>query len=150
MAMQRRIKVEHGEVFPLGAYLVGVVEAVSDFNVSPRQDGSRPQATDPESGLPVWSVPVLDADPEANKRDKTVTVKVSSRVQPVPPENTSGTPFTLVEFVGLTATAWVDDNGPRPRLAWSMRATDLVAPKSSAPGGGSRPAGSQGDGKAAA
>lgn len=147
MAMQRRVKVEHGEVFPHGAYLVGVVEPVGDFNAAVRSDGSRPQATDPESGLLVWSVPVLDADPEANKRDKTVTVKVSARVQPVPPENTSGTPFTLVEFVGLTATAWVDDNGPRPRLAWSMRATDLVEAKSATSGSKS---GSPGDGKAAA
>jgi hypothetical protein len=120
--------VQHSEVFPHGAYLVGEVQPVSDFNAQPRPDGSRPQATDPESGLLVWSVPVLDADPEAGKRDKTVTVKVSAKVQPVPPENTSGTPFTLIEFTDLTATAWIDDNGPRPRLAWSFRASGLTAP----------------------
>jgi hypothetical protein len=124
------MQVQHSDVFPLGAYLVGDVEAVADFNAQARPDGSRPQATDQESGLLVWSVPVLDADPEAGKRDKTVNVKVSAKVQPVPPENKSGTPFTLVEFTGLTATAWIDDNGPRARLAWSLRATGIVAPGS--------------------
>lgn len=129
MAIKRRMPVEHVDAFPAGAYLVGEVEPVADFNAAQRADGSRPQAADPESGLLVWSVPVLDADPEAGKRDKTITVKVSARVQPVPPENTTGTPFTLVEFEGLTATPWIDDNGPRPRMAWSLRATGIRAPE---------------------
>lgn len=128
MAIQRRMRLQHGDVFPAGAYLVGEVEPVSDFNAQARPDGSRPQAVDAESGLLVWSVPVLDADPEAGKRDKTLTVKVAAKVQPVPPENTSGTPFTLIEFEGLTATPWIDDNGPRPRMAWSLRATGIKAP----------------------
>lgn len=130
MAMQRRMQVRHSEVFAHGAYVVGDVEPVADYDAKVRADGSRPQATDPESGLPVWSVPVLDADPEAGKRDKTVTVKVAAKVQPVPPENKSGTPFTLVEFTGLTATAWIDDSGQRARLAWSLRATGMTAPGS--------------------
>lgn len=129
MAIKRRMSVEHVDAFPAGAYLVGEVEPVADFNAAQRSDGSRPQAADPESGLLVWSVPVLDADPEAGKRDKTINVKVSARVQPVPPENTSGTPFTLVEFEGLTATPWIDDNGPRARMAWSLRATGIRAPE---------------------
>ncbi|HYN30669.1 MAG TPA: hypothetical protein VES95_12510 [Dermatophilaceae bacterium] len=51
----------------------------------------------------------------------------------MPPENKSGFPWTPVEFVGLTALAWIDDNGNRPRLAWSFRAEGMVAPGS---GGG--------------
>jgi hypothetical protein len=121
---------EHRDVFPLGAYLVDGFEPVADYNAQPRQDGSRPQSIDPETGLPVWSVSVLDADPEAGKRDKAVTVKIAAKVQPVPPENKSGTPFTQVEFVGLTATPWIDDSGPRARLAWSLRARDVVEPGS--------------------
>lgn len=96
------------------------------------------------------SVPVLDADPEAGKRDKTVTVKVAARVQPVPPENTSGTPFTLVEFTGLTATAWIDDNGPRARLAWSLRATGLQAPSQASKGSDSEKSSGKADGRAVA
>lgn len=128
MAMARRIKVDNRDVFAYGAYAVTTPEPVADFNAGQRADGSRPQATDPDTGLLVWAVQVLDADPEAGKRDKTVTVKVSAKVQPVLPENKSGTPFTPVEFTGLTATAWIDDSGSRARLAWSLRATDIIAP----------------------
>ena len=68
---------------------------------------------------------VLDADPEANNRDKTMVVKLVASHQPVPPENKSGLPFVPVRLSGLTLTPWVDDNGPRPKLAWSIRATGL-------------------------
>ena len=128
MAIARRIPVSFADVFPAGAFLVGEVEPVADFNAPARADGSRPQQLDKDNGLPVWSVPVLDADPEASKRDKTVTVKVSAPYQPVPPTNPTPFPFTPVEFVGLTITGWVDDNGPRARLAWSIRAEDICAP----------------------
>ena len=130
MAIQRRIPMRHGDVFPHGAYIIDEFAPVGDYDAERRPDGSRPQATDPDNGLPVWSVAVIDADPEAGKKDKSVTVKVAAKVQPVPPENKSGTPFTLVEFMGLTATPWIDDSGPgdRGRLAWSIRATGLGAP----------------------
>jgi hypothetical protein len=128
MAMQRRLKVQFGDVFPVGAFLVGEVEPVLDFDAPKRADGVRPQAMDKESGLPVWSVPVLDADPEAGKKEKTAVVKFSARVRPVPPRNDTPFPFTPVEFTGLTATAYVDDNGQYPRLAWSLRADGMCAP----------------------
>ena len=127
MAMQRRIPVHTADVFPDGAYLVGPVEAVMDFNAAKRPDGSRPQQTDPETGLLVWSVPVLDADPAARKADKTVTIKFVAKVQPVPPENKSGMPFTPVDFCGLTATPYIAETGGRPRLAWSYRADGMSA-----------------------
>lgn len=129
MAIQRRIRLRHGDVFPHGAYVLDGFEPVLDFQAPPRPDGSKPQAVDKEDGLPVWQVTVIDADPEAGKKEKSVTVKVSAKVQPVPPENKSGTPFTLVEFSGMTATAWIDDtNKERPRIAWSIRATGIHAP----------------------
>lgn len=128
MAMQKRIKVDHRDVFPLGAFLKGSVEPVADFNAEPRADGSRPQSLDKETGLPVWQVTVLDADEEAGKKDTALSVKFVAKVQPVPPENTTSFPWTPVEFKGLTALAWIDDNGPRPRIAWSYRAEEMVAP----------------------
>ncbi|MDO5698613.1 MAG: plasmid replication, integration and excision activator [Dermatophilus congolensis] len=131
MAMQKRFAVEFGSVFPAGAFLVGAVESVADFNAPAREDGSRPQQLDKETGLPVWAVQVLDADPEAGKRDKTVTVKLLASHQPVPPSNETPFPFTPVEFVGLTALPWIDDNGAgRARIAWSFRAEGLTAPGS--------------------
>jgi len=74
---------------------------------------------------------VFDADPEAGKKDKAVSVKVAAKVQPVPPENKSGTPFTQVEFTGIVAVPWIDDSGLRPRIAWSIRALGVQAPGAS-------------------
>ncbi|MCH8611898.1 plasmid replication, integration and excision activator [Arsenicicoccus dermatophilus] len=129
MAMQKRIPFAHHAVFPHSAFLVGEVVAVVDFNAPARADGSKPQQTDRDSGLPVWSVQVLDADPEAGKKDKTVTVKIVAAHQPVPPVNETPFPFTPVEFVGLTALPYVEETGNgRARIAWSYRAEGMVAP----------------------
>lgn len=134
MAMSRRIKVEHGQVFPSGAYLKGAVEPVADFDASKREDGSRPQQVDKDTGLLMWQAVVLDADEDAGKKDTAITVKFAAKVQPVPPSNKSGLPWTPVEFVGLTALPYIDDNGNRPRLAWSYRAEGMQAPGASAGG----------------
>ena len=83
---------------------------------------------DKETGLPLWQVAVLDPDPEASARDKTVIVKLVAQHQPVPPENKSGLPFTPVRFTGLTVTPWVDDKGPKAKLAYSLRATGFADP----------------------
>ena len=128
MALQKRMKVTHEDAFPMGAFLKGAVEPVSDFNAEPRADGSRAQQFDKETGLPVWQATVIDADEEAGKRDTAITVKFLAKHQPVPPENKTPFPWTPVEFVGLTALAWIDENGVRPRIAWSFRAEDMVAP----------------------
>jgi hypothetical protein len=128
MAMQKRIKLQHGDVFPMGAFLKGSVEPVADFNAEARADGSRPQSVDKETGLPMWQATVLDADDEAGKKDTAVSVKFLAKQQPVPPENKTPFPWTPVEFKGLTALAWIDDSGPRPRIAWSYRAEEMVAP----------------------
>lgn len=134
MAMQKRMPVGHQDVFPAGAYLVGAVEAVADFNAAAREDGSRPQQRDKDTGLLVWSVPVLDADELAGKRDKTVSIKLLAEVQPVPPKNETPFPFTPVEFVGLTALPYIDDSGNRPRIAWSYRAQGMTSPGSASKG----------------
>lgn len=124
MSVPSRFKISHGEVFPHGAYVVSEVEPVRDFDKSTRE---RPvQAVDKESGLLVWSVSVLDADPDARKDAKTVTVKISAPHQPVPPEAMAGLPFRPVEFDDLTVTPYVDDK--RNRVAYSLRATGMHAP----------------------
>jgi hypothetical protein len=132
MAMQRRFRVQHSDVFPAGAFLKGSVEAVTDFNAPARPDGSRPQATDKDTGLLMWQATVLDADEDAGRKDTAVSVKFAAKVVPVPPENKSGFPWTPVEFVGLSALPYVDDNGGgRARLAWSFRADGMTAPGAS-------------------
>jgi len=128
MAMQKRMKVQHNDVFPKGAFLKGEVEPVFDFNAPKRDDGSRPQQTDNDTGLLVWQAVVLDADEEATKKETALTVKFLGKVRPVPPENKTPFPWTPVVFEGLTALAYVDDSGNRPRIAWSFRAEGMTAP----------------------
>ncbi len=121
--------VEFGAVFPSGAYAAGGVEKVRDFD---RSSGDRVvQQTDKHTGLPLWVVEVIDADPEA--RQRTVKVKVAAQYQPVLPDTPAGSPFTPVEFEGMTATPWVDSarcqsNGKcAARLAYSLKATGVRA-----------------------
>lgn len=100
-----------------------------DFHTEKRADGSRPQQVDQETGLLVWQVVVLDADEAAGKKDTAVTVKFLAPVQPVPPENKSGFPWTPVEFVGLSALPYIEESATgRGRIAWSYRAESMRAP----------------------
>ena len=66
MAMQRRFKVDHEDVFPCGAYLVSPVVPVFDFDRSTKDN--KIQQVDKDTGLLLWAVDVLDADPEAGRK----------------------------------------------------------------------------------
>jgi hypothetical protein len=133
MALQQGpIPVEFGMVFPGGAYAAGGIEMVRDFD---RSSGDRVvQQIDKHTGLPLWVVEVIDADEQA--RQRTVKVKIAAQVQPVLPPPAPGSPFTPVEFDGLTATPYVDtsrchakDTGKcGARQAYSLKATGVCAP----------------------
>lgn len=137
MAVARKLKLGHDEVFPHGAYIVSEVTPVVDFDRSTREN--KVQQIDVDTGLPMWSIDVIDADPEARKKDRTVSVKMLAKVQPVPPANDGTSPFTSVVFENLTATLWVDSSKCRPpeegrshrcaaQAAWSLRADGMAAP----------------------
>ncbi len=131
MALGKHIPISTDLAFPAGAYAVGAVEQVIDFEASTREQ--RVQAHDRDSGLPMWAISVFDADPEA--RTKVVRVKIAARTPPVLPQAPAGSPFPLVAFEGLMATPYVDTSGSRPRLAWAFRATSVrgVPPKPQVP-----------------
>jgi hypothetical protein len=124
VAINGRFRVSMEDVFPAGAFVIGDVEPVRDFDRSTPERFA--QAKDKETGELLWSVPVLDADESAPKGSKTVIVKISAPVQPVPPEAVAGLPFRPVEFAGLTVTPYVDDK--RNRVAYSVRARGMRAP----------------------
>ncbi len=122
--------VEFGAVFPSGAYAAGGVEKVRDFD---RSSGDRViQQADKATGLPLWVVEVIDADPEA--RQRTVKVKVASEYQPTLPSPAPGSPFTPIEFEGMTATPYVDTGRCQgkgkcgARQAYSLKASGVRAP----------------------
>ena len=132
MAIKGQIPVEFGTVFPGGAYAAGPVEKVRDFERSRKDEVI--QQLDKDSGLPLWVVEVIDAQEDA--RQRTVKVKIAAQVQPVLPSPVPGSPFTPVEFDGMTATPYVDasrcqakDTGKcGARVAYSLKATGIRAP----------------------
>ena len=88
-----------------------IVEA-QDYNEVTK---ARTPALDKLSGQRVWTVRVVDMDPDLTGRSREVAVKISANVQPVP--DVAG--FSPVEFEGMTVTPYV---GPTGRLAYSYRA----------------------------
>jgi hypothetical protein len=131
MGMPRKIPVDFGETFVYGLVTVSEVSALRNYEKSTAEVPV--QAVDEETGEPMWTIEAMDLDPEVRTADRHFTVKIAAPVQPVPPARPAGfppnLPFVPAEFIGMTATPWVDDSGPRPRLAWSFRATGMVAPK---------------------
>jgi hypothetical protein len=121
MAIQGPIPVDFGTAFPHGVYAAGAFEPVRDFD---RSQGDRfVQQNDKATGAPLWTVEVIDADPQA--RARTVKVKVPAAQQPVLPVAAGGAPFVPVEFTGLTVTPYVNQSG---RLAYSLKATGVRPP----------------------
>jgi hypothetical protein len=146
MVQLNRVRVEHPDAFPLGAFAVSV-SAYRDFDAS--KPGMEVQARDKDTGELIWIVDCLDGDPDA--REKTFKVKITAPLQPVPPPVLPGTPFRPVEFEGLTVTAWVDDklcHAPKPGAAHRCRAkqgVSLNAKAMKAPTVGVRPRTASGD-----
>ena len=124
MGLQGAFPVDCAAVFPHGLGVVGAVSALDDFDASTKE--RRVQAREKETGLPVWQVDVMNFDPDA--RERTFKVKVASAVQPVPPEAVAGLPVRPVVLEGLTVTPWIKE-GPRAKIAYSVRATGLAAPR---------------------
>jgi hypothetical protein len=120
-----KVPVSSELVFPHGAMLHSV-EPLIDFDAK-KAGAPDPQARDKDTGRRLWTVRVIDLDPEAGKFGSSteVKVKVAAEYQPVPPApQVPGFP-PKVEFVGVTLTPYV--NTKNNRLGWSVRAEDFVA-----------------------
>jgi hypothetical protein len=113
------------------------VEKVRDFDRS--SGGPVVQQIDKHTDLPLWVIEVIDADPEA--RQRMVKVKVTAQYQPVLPDAPAGSPFTAVEFEGMTAMPCVDSGRCQgkgkcaARQAYSLKATGVRAPSRPMPRG---------------
>ena len=131
-----RYPVPFSYAFPAGALFLGVDKQV-DFDKLREEDN---QARD-EHGVRLWVVTVMDQDPEAAKfgRSPQAKVKIAAPHQSVPPNpvDVAGMQITPVAFTDLTVTPYTDSTGCkgtsvphrcRARLAWSYRATAMVAP----------------------
>ena len=128
-----RFAVEFGEVFPFGAFVLGVEPSMAfsaDPNVPKRQE------RDKETGQLVWTVRALDANEEAARFGAEFKVKISADHQPVPPEKLAGFPYAPVEFEGMTITPYANNKG---RIAHSFRARGMQAPGGAKGGRSSAP-----------
>ena len=131
IGMGTRFGVDMAGVFSHGAYF-RTIEPDNDFDLV-RSKASDPQKRDKDTGERLWTVTVLDGDPEA--RTAEVKVRIAAPVQPVPPSPAPGSPFPQVEFDGLTVMPWVDgqrcksrrhdDRECRGRVAFSLRAAGM-------------------------
>src|SRR3954469_23536793 len=97
--------------FPHGALFLSVDKLV-DWDRINEDDN---QARD-ENGVRLWVVKVSDQDPAAGRfgRSNETKVKTAAETQPVPPNGIDlpgGITVRPVEFVGLTATPYVDSTG---------------------------------------
>ena len=76
----------------------------------------------------MWTVDVMDFDPEA--RERTFKVKITADVQPVPPDAVAGLPVRPVVLEGLLIMPYLKEVGNgRSRVAYSLRAAGLAAPR---------------------
>lgn len=131
MSVQQRLRVAFEDVFPVGAFMLGACEPVEDFDLvrQARESGKEPgdvQTRDKVTGKRVWAVRVVDADPEARKGQAELTVKIDADHCPTPPASQMIGPFRPVAFEGLTLTPYIDENGRRARLAYSLRASGFA------------------------
>ena len=113
--------------------MTGPVEPVFEFTDGKR---SEHQKVDENTGLRMWSVPVLDGDPELKGANKAVKVTLLAEVQPVPPDALPQVPMELrpVEFEGVTAVAYCAEvMKGRFKVAWSIKARGMKAPAKRAP-----------------
>jgi hypothetical protein len=124
----KRFPIEFDELFPEGAYVVGAVTAVTEYQSQEDKTRNRPvrPRIDEASGFPIFKVTI--ADPAAEKdRDKSITVEIAARVQPVPPAAVNGLPFRPVVLEGLTVQPRAEVSGQAKWITWLVRATGMRA-----------------------
>jgi hypothetical protein len=126
---QARFAVDFDEWFPQGLYLVGEIQAVTEYQSQEDRSRNRPvrPRVDEVSGLPLFRGTF--ADPSAEKdREKSVTVEFACAHQPVPPPAVPGVPFRPVVLEGMTVAPRAETSGQAKWITWVIRAVGMTAP----------------------
>lgn len=129
----KRFPMEFDELFPMGAFILGEVTPVTEYQSQDDRARNRPvrPRVDEATGLPLFRVTI--ADPSAEKdRDKSVTVEIASKVCPVPPPVAPGMPFRPVVLEGVTVQPRAETSGQAKWITWVVRATGFKQPGVSA------------------
>jgi hypothetical protein len=124
-----RLKVDFGEWFPQGLYLVGEIQAITEYQSTEDRARNRPvrPRVDEVNGLPLFRGTF--ADPSAEKdREKSVTVEFACAHQPVPPPAVPGVPFRPVVLEGMTVAPRAETSGQAKWITWVIRAVGMTSP----------------------
>jgi hypothetical protein len=145
-----RFPIAFDELFPQGAYLMGDIQPLTEYQSQEDKARNRPvrPRIDEATGKRLYRATI--ADPSAEKeRDKSIAVEIAADVQPVPPETVGNLPFRPVVLEGLTVQPRAEASGQAKWITWVVRATGLRAVDTPATGRGSAKSGG-GDGAKAA
>ncbi|MBV8539657.1 MAG: hypothetical protein JO364_07370 [Pseudonocardiales bacterium] len=135
-----RFSVDFEEWFPQGLYLVGAIQAVTEYQSQEDKARNRPvrPRLDEVTGHRLFRGTF--ADPSAEKdREKSVTVEFACAHQPVPPETVPGLPFRPVVLEGMTVQPRAEASGQAKWLTWVVRAIGITAPRATAGASGAVP-----------
>lgn len=137
MAVRRgtRFPIAFDELFPEGAYLMGDIQPLVEYQSQEDKARNRPirPRIDELTGKRIYRATI--ADPSAEKeRDKSITVDIVADVQPVAPEAVGGLPFRPVILDGLTVQPRAEASGQAKWITYVFRATGLRAADAPATG----------------
>ncbi len=124
-----RFSVDFDEWYPQGLYLVGEIQAVTEYQSQEDRSRNRPvrPRLDEATGYPLFQGTF--ADPSADKdREKSVTVEFACPHQPVPPAAVAGLPFRPVMLEGMTVQPRAEASGQAKWITWTIRATGMKSP----------------------
>jgi len=124
-----RLNADFDEWFPQGLFLVGEIQAVTEYQSQEDRARNRPirPRVDEATGLPLYRGTF--ADPAADKdREKSITVEFACPHQPVPPAAVAGLPFRPVVLEGMTVAPRAEASGQAKWITWVIRATGMKAP----------------------
>ena len=131
MAIKGAIPMGHDDVFPYGCFGVGEVQAMRDFDRSTKDQAV--QAVDRDTGVLVWTVDVVDADPEA--RERTVRVQAARAGAAGPAGGDAGGAVPAGRVRRPDRHAVRGDHGVGPGRGWRGRS----GPRGCGPRAGFRP-----------
>jgi hypothetical protein len=146
-----RFAISFDELFPEGAYLMGDIQPLTEYQSQEDKARNRPlrPRIDEATGKRLYRATI--ADPSAEKeRDKSISVEIAADVQPVPPETVGNLPFRPVVLEGLTVQPRAEASGQAKWIIWVVRATGVRAVDAPATGRGSAKSGGGDAAKAAA
>ncbi|MBV8997387.1 MAG: hypothetical protein JO287_27660 [Pseudonocardiales bacterium] len=130
-----RFPMDFDQWYPQGLYLVGEIQAVTEYQSQEDRARNRPirPRLDELTGLPLFRGTF--ADPSAEKdREKSFTVEFACAHQPVPPQAVPGLPFRPVVLEGMTVQPRAEASGQAKWVTWVVRAVGMAAPDTAAMG----------------